>query len=77
MELTLETLERHWLPFSDNRGFKREPRLFVSASGMYYRSPDGRKRHAAGRTVGILKGFTSDEAKSALGKATWIAQTGS
>jgi beta-alanine--pyruvate transaminase len=43
MELTLETLERHWLPFSDNRGFKREPRLFVSASGMYYRSPDGRK----------------------------------
>ena len=39
MELTLETLERHWLPFSDNRGFKREPRLFVSASGMYYCEP--------------------------------------
>ncbi len=36
MEITSETLERHWLPFTDNRGFKREPRLFVRAEGMYY-----------------------------------------
>src|SRR5271165_1553050 len=43
MELTLETLEPHWLPFSSNRDFKREPRMFVSASGMYYWSQQGNK----------------------------------
>ncbi len=43
MEFTIETLEQHWLPFTDNREFKREPRLFVSASGMYYWSQHGRK----------------------------------
>lgn len=36
-------LETHWLPFSSNREFKREPRLFVRAAGMYYWNPDGRK----------------------------------
>ncbi|MBK6598808.1 MAG: aminotransferase class III-fold pyridoxal phosphate-dependent enzyme [Proteobacteria bacterium] len=43
MEINSQTLERHWLPFSDNRSFKREPRLFVRAEGMYYWSHDGRK----------------------------------
>ena len=43
MELTLEKLERHWMPFTANREFKREPRLFVRASGMHYFTPDGRK----------------------------------
>ena len=43
MELTQEALEKHWLPFSDNRNFKREPRLFVKASGRYYWSQHGRK----------------------------------
>jgi beta-alanine--pyruvate transaminase len=43
MELTTETLEQHWLPFTNNRAFKREPRLFVRASGMYYWSQHGRK----------------------------------
>ena len=43
MELTRETLERHWLPFTDNREFKREPRLFVRASGMHYWSQTGQK----------------------------------
>jgi beta-alanine--pyruvate transaminase len=43
MELTPDALEQHWLPFSSNREFKREPRLFVSASGMYYRSQHGHK----------------------------------
>ena len=43
MELTLETLEQHWLPFTNNRDFKREPRLFVRASGMYYWSQNGQK----------------------------------
>jgi len=43
MELTQESLEHHWLPFSNNREFKREPRLFVKASGMYYWSQHDRK----------------------------------
>ena len=43
METTLENLERHWLPFTSNRDFKREPRLFVRASGMHYYTPSGRK----------------------------------
>jgi beta-alanine--pyruvate transaminase len=43
MELTIETLEQHWLPFTNNREFKREPRLFVRASGMYYWSQNGQK----------------------------------
>ncbi len=43
METTLENLERHWLPFTSNRDFKREPRLFVRASGMHYFTPGGRK----------------------------------
>lgn len=34
--MSASLLERHWLPFTDNRGFKREPRLFVRASGMHY-----------------------------------------
>jgi beta-alanine--pyruvate transaminase len=43
MEMTTDTLEQHWLPFSANRDFKREPRLFVRASGMYYWSQNGAK----------------------------------
>jgi beta-alanine--pyruvate transaminase len=41
--LTAEQLERHWMPFTNNREFKREPRLFVRASGMHYFTPSGRK----------------------------------
>jgi beta-alanine--pyruvate transaminase len=41
MELTAETLERHWMPFTNNREFKREPRMFVRASGMHYWTPSG------------------------------------
>src|SRR5580700_4185565 len=43
MDLNLESLEQHWLPFTNNRQFKREPRLFVRASGMHYWSQTGRK----------------------------------
>jgi beta-alanine--pyruvate transaminase len=43
MQVTSSNLERHWLPFTNNREFKREPRMFVRASGLYYFSPDGRK----------------------------------
>jgi beta-alanine--pyruvate transaminase len=43
MEMTRESLERHWMPFTNNREFKREPRLFDRASGMHYWTPAGRK----------------------------------
>jgi len=43
MDMKVENLERHWLPFTNNREFKREPRLFVRASGMHYFTPNGRK----------------------------------
>ncbi len=43
MELTTETLEPYWMPFTNNRAFKRDPRLFVRASGMYYWSQHGQK----------------------------------
>ncbi len=43
MEMTRESLERHWMPFTSNREFKREPRLFDRASGMHYWTPTGRK----------------------------------
>src|SRR5258707_2983397 len=43
MDLTPQALERHWLPFTNNRDSKREPQLFVKASGMYYWSQHGRK----------------------------------
>ncbi len=43
MTLTRDTLEQHWLPFTANRDFKREPRLFIRASGMYYWNQNGEK----------------------------------
>jgi len=39
-ELSLEEL---WMPFTNNRAFKRAPRMLVSATGMYYTTADGRR----------------------------------
>jgi beta-alanine--pyruvate transaminase len=36
-------LEALWLPFTPNRQFKAKPRLLARASGMHYRTPDGRQ----------------------------------
>ncbi len=36
-------LDSFWMPFTANRQFKQEPRLFSSAEGMHYTSVDGRK----------------------------------
>ena len=35
-------LDAYWMPFTPNRKFKAAPRMLVEASGMYYRSDDGR-----------------------------------
>lgn len=42
-ELSTNTLESYWMPFTANRQFKANPRLLVEAEGMYYRSADGHK----------------------------------
>lgn len=36
------SLDHYWLPFTPNRDFKRAPKLFARAAGMYYYDPDGR-----------------------------------
>src|ERR1700758_1373543 len=39
---TIKT-DSFWMPFTANRQFKKAPRLFSSAKGMYYTSVDGRQ----------------------------------
>jgi beta-alanine--pyruvate transaminase len=41
--LTLEELDAYWMPFTANRQFKANPRLFVAAKDMYYTTTDGRQ----------------------------------
>lgn len=40
---SVNTLEPYWMPFTANRQFKADPRLFVSAGGMHYTTADGRR----------------------------------
>lgn len=37
-----DDLQSYWLPFTANRLFKSNPRMFVAAEGMHYRTTDGR-----------------------------------
>ncbi|SLN14448.1 Omega-amino acid--pyruvate aminotransferase [Pseudoruegeria aquimaris] len=36
-------LSAFWMPFTANRQFKKTPRMFVSADGMFYKTGDGRE----------------------------------
>ena len=36
-------LDAYWMPFTDNRYFKDDPRMFARAEGMYYFTADGRE----------------------------------
>ena len=36
-------LDAFWMPFTANRQFKANPRLFSRAEGLYYGTPDGRQ----------------------------------
>jgi beta-alanine--pyruvate transaminase len=38
----LNDLESYWMPFTANRDFKKDPRMVVSANGMYYKSDAGK-----------------------------------
>ena len=35
------SMENQWLPFTPNRDFKADPKLFSAARGIYYYSPEG------------------------------------
>jgi beta-alanine--pyruvate transaminase len=36
-------MDNHWLPFTPNRHFRQEPRVFVAADGMHFTTHDGRQ----------------------------------
>jgi beta-alanine--pyruvate transaminase len=36
-----ESMSAFWMPFTNNRDFKADPRLLISAEGMYYKDVDG------------------------------------
>jgi len=40
--LTHVQLDSHWMPYTGNRQFKRDPRILTAADGCYYTSADGR-----------------------------------
>lgn len=43
MKYAKDSLDYHWMPFSANRDFKADPRLFVKAEGVYYWNHKGDK----------------------------------
>jgi len=43
MSVEQSNLDAFWMPFTANRQYKSEPRMLVSAEGMYYTADDGRK----------------------------------
>ncbi len=36
-------MDNQWLPFTPNRSFQKDPRVFVAADGMYFTTHDGRQ----------------------------------
>ena len=36
-------MDHQWLPFTPNRSFKKDPRIFVAAEGMHFTTHDGRQ----------------------------------
>ncbi|MGO2511759.1 aspartate aminotransferase family protein [Marinomonas polaris] len=41
--LTQAQLDAHWMAYTGNRQFKKDPRIITSAAGNYYTDSDGRK----------------------------------
>jgi beta-alanine--pyruvate transaminase len=37
------TMQPYWMPFTPNKEFKAEPKMFARAKGMYFYTPDGRQ----------------------------------
>jgi beta-alanine--pyruvate transaminase len=47
MTINPASMESYWMPFTANRDFKKQPRVFVGAEGHYYQTADGRKVYDA------------------------------
>ncbi|GJL80677.1 MAG: aspartate aminotransferase family protein [marine bacterium B5-7] len=43
MKLDQESMRNYWMPFTGNRDFKTDPRIFVRAEGVYYWNDKGDK----------------------------------
>ena len=43
LDMKPNELESYWVPFTANRAFKKQPRLFAGAKDMYYFKADGTK----------------------------------
>ncbi len=43
LDMKPNELESYWVPFTPNRSFKKNPRLFAGAKDMHFITPDGRK----------------------------------
>lgn len=43
MKLSRKEKNAYWMPYTDNRWFKSNPKLLESAKGMYYKTSDGKK----------------------------------
>jgi len=43
MNLSDLPMDNQWLPFTPNRHFKKDPRVFVAADGMHFTTHDGRQ----------------------------------
>jgi beta-alanine--pyruvate transaminase len=43
MAYTDFNMEHQWLPFTPNRSFKNDPRIFVAAEGMHFTTHDGKQ----------------------------------
>jgi len=41
--LTQDELQAHWMPFTANRQFKKDPRMILAAQGKYYKDAQGRQ----------------------------------
>lgn len=39
---TQTSLEHYWMPFTNNRNFKKNPKLFVRSEGVYYYTEEGK-----------------------------------
>ncbi|MBS3911021.1 MAG: aspartate aminotransferase family protein [Hydrogenophaga sp.] len=43
MDNTALCMDNQWLPFTPNRSFQKDPRVFVAADGMHFTTHDGRQ----------------------------------
>ena len=39
--LDVDVMDYQWVPFTPNRDFRKEPKIFVRAEGLYYWSDKG------------------------------------